>query len=477
MYRLLATSALALTSVVPTVFSQVSAQGMIAAPASGAQPDANPDPEPGLLLPEPGEPLTSDDSVVTLPQSRDDTDALLRRQRTLRQGRNFDARGTAVLDRGRPDYDPLGIRSGGFTIYPQATLGLGIDTNVYRQPDGNADVFGFARAEALARSNWSRHQAVFDGYVQQSLYLSEADESETTYLVRGAGRLDVNGQDVITGQVLAERMAEDRGSVLGDVDQLGAVISNRARAALGARIVRGRVNGQVRLAYTHIQYSDDISGGSNLSQRYRENNQYEVGGKVGYQISPGRIAFVSIDHERRRFPFPSPTYLRDLDQTEFLAGLESEITPLIRGRAAVGYLFADFQDPTLKTRGGLAIDVEASYLYSELTTINFQARRYVRNVASPRSPSALTTTVRLGADHEYLRNVIISPSVFYESADYIGTDSKAQQFGAALDARWLINRTFRAGLTTAFRTRNGKRFVVDRDYSALAALVSLTWQR
>lgn len=482
MHYLSATSALrtlvALSLSLPGGYALANAQAPANSRPAAGQPGApTPEPDPGLLLPDPGDPLASEDAVVTLPQAPDETDPLLRRQRTLRQGQSFEARGTPVLDRSRPDYDPLGIRSGGFTIFPQATAGLGVDTNVYRQPDGNADLFGLARVEALARSNWSRHQAVFDGFVQQSLYISQTDESETTYLVRGAGRLDVHGQDVITGQVLAERVAEDRGGVLGDVDELGAVTSNRARVALGSRLVRGRFNGSVRLGYSYTRYSDDVSGGSNRSQQYRNNNQYEIGGQVGYQISPGRVAFVSIDREWRRFPSPSPTFRRDFDQTELLVGLESEITPLIRGRAAIGYLWANFKDPLIDTRGGLAVDIEATYLYSELTTINLQARRFVRNVASPRSPSALDTTVRLGADHEYLRNVIISPYVFYENADYIGIDANVRQFGVGLDARWLINRSFRAGLSTAFRNRDGNGFVVNRDFSALSALVSLTWQR
>jgi hypothetical protein len=40
-------------------------------------------------------------------------------------------RGETVLSRQRPDYDPLGIRLGGFKLRPSLVLGESYDTNIF----------------------------------------------------------------------------------------------------------------------------------------------------------------------------------------------------------------------------------------------------------------------------------------------------------------------------------------------------------
>ncbi|MCI0430482.1 MAG: outer membrane beta-barrel protein, partial [Rhodospirillales bacterium] len=40
-------------------------------------------------------------------------------------------RAQSVFERPRPDYDPLGIRAGGFLIYPQVELGEAYNDNIF----------------------------------------------------------------------------------------------------------------------------------------------------------------------------------------------------------------------------------------------------------------------------------------------------------------------------------------------------------
>ncbi|RYZ41645.1 MAG: hypothetical protein EOP49_28790, partial [Sphingobacteriales bacterium] len=53
----------------------------------------------------------------------------------------------------------------------------------------------------------------------------------------------------------------------------------------------------------------------------------------------------------RRFRLPRGPILRDADGIEVLGGVSSEITPLLRGRLGLGYIYADFKDPNIESRG------------------------------------------------------------------------------------------------------------------------------
>ncbi|MGH6905908.1 MAG: outer membrane beta-barrel protein, partial [Geminicoccaceae bacterium] len=63
-----------------------------------------------------------------------------------------------VTARPRPDFDPLGIRAGGFLIYPSLTVGSSYDTNVFATKDDTKDDFIFNFLPGfLVRSNFPRH--------------------------------------------------------------------------------------------------------------------------------------------------------------------------------------------------------------------------------------------------------------------------------------------------------------------------------
>ncbi|HEY5608680.1 MAG TPA: outer membrane beta-barrel protein, partial [Alphaproteobacteria bacterium] len=43
-------------------------------------------------------------------------------------------RGETVMSRARPDYDPIGLRLGGFVLYPELWLQESYDSNIFATP-------------------------------------------------------------------------------------------------------------------------------------------------------------------------------------------------------------------------------------------------------------------------------------------------------------------------------------------------------
>lgn len=432
---------------------------------------------------EPPEPLQLPDSDKELPplgedsialSGREGPDPLLARERSPRRSTaDLEPRGASVLERKRPLYDAIGVKSGGFTIFPTVSVGAGATTDAV---PGGEDVFGSIRAAAVARSDWSRHELVFDGFADHRAYATYSSEDGTSWLVRARGRLDVHGRDRFTAQIGSERIVQSRGTIGEFVGTNRPVRLTRNAAELGGHAERGRFTGQFHLEYSRLDYDEGpVSGGPTALPGRRDSDIYRAEVEVGYQFAGPRSLFLSVGRSARRYDVASVP-LRDSNEIEVLGGIQGEITPLISGRLSVGYVWIDFLDPTVSSRGALAVDARLQYLFTELTTISLSARRTTRNVASPTSPLAIVTDFRLGADHELLRNLILSASAVYQAADFSEGLGSQRLLGADFKANWLVSPRWRASFGLGAVRRTSSNLTVDRDFEAVTATVGLTFQ-
>jgi hypothetical protein len=433
---------------------------------SELQPELRPEP---LRLPPPGTPASPPGSALGLGSGLDRDGTVITGTR-----RRDAARGITVLRRARPDFDPVGSRLAGFRLDAAASLRAGLDTNVYRVADGPSDVFALGAVDASLQSDWNRHALEVAGAVQHRQYASETLRNLTTYGIEAEGEFDISPQARINGQVSHERDARDQLSAEEAVLVLRPVRFDETSASLQGRYESGRVVLSANGRYGRVDYEPSATlDGVVQSLRDRDYDSYMAGAQAGYRFPAGAVAFVSVSREWRRYAFDA-TPRRDSDVTELLAGLESEITPLLFGRVAVGYLRTDFSDPSVSSRNSFAIDTRLDYLLTELTTLHVSARRTMRDAALLIAPATLVTNVRFSADHELLRNVIVTPQVLYESADYVGTSQSANLLGGGVDARWLVNRRLRANVSVNYRSRSTENFAAGRDYGSLIGMAGVT---
>lgn len=377
-----------------------------------------------------------------------------------------DRRGDTVALRGRPAYDPIGIRTGSYIIFPEASASAGYDSNTFRQTSGSSDVFTRLRGDVQIQSDLPRHAVLFDGFVDQRLYAKYASEDALTYGGHAFGRLDVDRTTRLTANITHTHAVADRGAT-GEVLRTRRPIRyDVTSSAIDGRKVFGRLAVEVGGLVSYANYQDaQTPAGARLNQQYRDSTIYQAHVDLGYGVPAGPVLFVSVTGEARRFRVPAPPIIRDADSVEILAGVRSDITPLLRGRLGVGYFYADFKDPTIKSRGAFALDVRLDYLLSQLTTITASARRSLQNVASATAPAALLTEGRVGVDHELLRNLILSASAGYQHADYITSDGTVRRFTVDGGAQYLVNRRMRIDFDLGYRTRSGSGQSTNRDFS------------
>jgi hypothetical protein len=88
-------------------------------------------------------------------------------------------RNTGVLDRSRPEFDALGIKIGGFTLFPRVETAIGYEDNVYQtSSDRKADATATIAPNARFASNWSRHSLTIEAGADIKRFLTEARRNQ-----------------------------------------------------------------------------------------------------------------------------------------------------------------------------------------------------------------------------------------------------------------------------------------------------------
>lgn len=386
-------------------------------------------------------------------------------------------RGQSVANRRRPEFDPAGIRAGVFIVYPEASTTVGYDSNVYRQPSGSPDAFGRLRGAVRVQSDLPRHALALNGFVDQRLYARLDTDNALTYDVQGTGRLDIDRSATLTATAGHSYLVVERGAAGEILRTRRPIRYDTTLAGLTGRKAFGRVGVELGGLVSTSDFQDaEAPDGTPILQRFRNFTLYQAHGEVGYELRSGATAFVSVTGEARRFKIPTPPIDRSSDSLEVLVGLNSEITPLLRGRIGIGYLRAQFADPTVSSRGGLGLNVALDYLLTELTTLKLSGRRELQNVASVVAPAALVTEVRVGADHELLRNLILSASAGYQDGEYINSGLRVKRYTASSAAQYLVSRRIRLDADVSFQRRTDDAQAIERDFSQLRASVGLAYR-
>ena len=120
-------------------------------------------------------------------------------------------RNVGVLERPRPDYDALGLRTGGFLIYPKLDLSETYESNVFATETGaRSDFITSLEPSVTAQSQWSRHELNFMADADLFEYARFNDESEASYLVGSSGRFDIVRGSYLTAKVDYSHLIDPR---------------------------------------------------------------------------------------------------------------------------------------------------------------------------------------------------------------------------------------------------------------------------
>ncbi len=359
----------------------------------------------------------------------------------------------SVLARPRPDYQALGVNVGSFEIFPSVTVATQYNDNIFATPDPIGDLITAVTPTVAINSNWSRDAVALTATATSNFYATHSAQNTTDYQLSGVGRLDIQAQSNITGAFRLGFFAIPRSAENTFNDTITPVQYASFAASLGGLQTLNRVQLTEGFSFSRTQYQNntEVSGVPILFSE-QNNSQYVISGRANYAISPAVAVFVSASGNDRVYDDTTTTLNRDSRGFETSAGVDFDITRLIRGQIQVGYLTQYYASPAFHTVSGPAFHAQVEYYPTGLDTLSLHLDRAVVDAVDPNAVSYLSSQLGLEWDHELLRNVILSARTGYETDDFTGEQRNDERTTASLRGTYFINRHF--GLTATYSFLN-----------------------
>jgi hypothetical protein len=289
-----------------------------------------------------------------------------------------------------------------------------------------------------ATTDWSVHAVGFDVSAFRNEYLDLSDEASTDIAGRLRGRLDVTRSFSLNGAVFAEDKSEPRTDFVNAFGIDRPIKYTRAGATVGADYQNDRIRWSNSFGMSDENFKDGttLGTGLNVDQDYRDRSVTEGRSRLSYAISPNLAVFAQGTYGKSEYDqtqvFGGLPRSRDSQGYTAAGGVDFELTSLIRGDIAVGYLKEDKDDDFFTDVDGLSVDGRVQWFPSRLTTVSFNGGRRVVDIGAFESPSALETSFGTRIDHELRRNIIVSGYAGVSNYSYEGTNREDEnlEFGA-----------------------------------------------
>ena len=386
----------------------------------------------------------------------------------------FDAApGVTVLSRARPAFDPLGLRAGAFTLWPELSESIGYDDNVLAGTRHRPSWTIATQPSLRLNSDWSRNS--FAAYVSGSdtSYPELPAQGRTDVTASAGGTIDI-GQDRLTLGAAHVVQHESR-------SQLDAVASDRpiavtvddARAAYA--VASGRWTVTPAVEASTWRYGNTTILGMPASQAYRDRDVVAGGTTVRYDWGPLRSLLLVMRATGQRYTDqPRGQLSEDSIGYQAMVGFDYDADAVWRYRVLLGgetRQFAAFHPHT-----DLIAEAEATWSPSGLTTVRGTLTRSIEDAAQQGVSGFTYTAARFTIDHEYLRNVLLSASAGLQRADFLQGGGSQNGYLAGAGVTWLLNRSVRLSATynlTGVAGAHTGATIVSGDFTRQLTLLTL----
>jgi hypothetical protein len=358
----------------------------------------------------------------------------------LNRGRNV-----SVQEQARPDYTSLGVPIGAMILRPRVEVGGGATSNTYFNPnDAVESIFLLQRASATLSSQWSRHSLRLSASATNREYVGESRRNEHLWSVSGTGRLDMGRALQINADVSSARNFENLFST--EVSPTIAALSEYRRdyASLQATYTQGRVRRFVLLDHAEFRFEPvPLLAGGEIDQDERDRKITRITGQVEYARSPSVSFFTQLSATRTTYDQERRSGLPNAQSktARVLGGVNVDIAGRIRGTIGLGYSIRNYDSALYRDIRGLSAEIDVDAFPTPRLTIGMSAQRRIQDSARGNLRPSFNTSIRLDADYELLRNLILSGATNYSHQPTSGDTYGASASGSFLASRRVSLRT------------------------------------
>lgn len=379
-----------------------------------------------------------------------------------------------VADRPREDLDPLGARFGSFQLLPELALQHLRDDNVFATRQNPVSDSAFVlRPSAEVRSDWTRNSLAAGASAALSDYSDLSTEDHDDYDMFVEGRWDTY-RGFFSGEIASSIDHEGREST-DDARALERAKFATDALTLGYRITPGSMLFEVEIDSSTIDYSDveGFDGTVNHDDRDRDSVQRRL--RVGHEVFDGYSLFLQaldshIDYHSR---FDDDGFERSSKGYELVVGAAVNVTDVVFGNVFYGRKSQEYDDPRYAKIEGPAFGIDVGWNVTQLTTLSFEGRQQVAPTTVVGAAGIDEKQVGIRADHELLRNLIVSLGFSEETEAFKGIPRHDENTVTRMGARYLMNRRLEIELNYTRRSRDSN---TDPDANFSKDLVSIQFK-
>lgn len=355
-----------------------------------------------------------------------------------------------VRERPRPDYEAVGLKTGGFTLYPRVTIGVEHNDNIYATRNNEqTDEIWRVKPELAARSNWSRHALGAFASASINRYADFGTEDTEEYTVAVNGRLDIVRGSNISGSLQYQALTEPRTSPQSPVGSIKPIEYDLITSKLTGVKEFNRIRLTGNLSDMDYDFNDGLTtSGAVVEQDTRDRNEFYYGGKLEYAVSPDTALFLALLGNNKDYDLAIAG--RDSDGYVATVGANFELTDVVRGNLAVGYMKQTYDNPLYGKIDGLSAEGKVEWFPTALTTVTATGGRTIEESVAGGSPGYISNNIGLNIDHELLRNVLLSANASYGKDEYEKIDRDDKRTGAGASVAYLLNRRVGVFLTYTY---------------------------
>jgi hypothetical protein len=189
------------------------------------------------------------------------------------------------------------------------------------------------------------------------------------------------------------------------------------------------------------------------------------------------IPFVVIDADRRHHDLAVDSFGTDRDSQGRAAKIGStfELSRILTGQLAFGYLERDYTDPALQTVKGPTFDGSLTWVASALTTVKLNAATTANETTLAGVSGVFTHELGIEVDHAFRTWLDATLKFIGDRDDYVGSPRQDDRYAASAALTYKLSRQWQ--LKGELRREWLSSNLPGNDYQAYVAMLGVRLQR
>jgi len=359
------------------------------------------------------------------------------------------------------DYKAVGMRAGSFKLLPSLDVEVEHNDNVFATETGEeSDLISRVRPEIALKSDWNNHALNLNAKGEIVRYNDNDDDDVENYGYSVDGRIDAARTTKIKYGIGYAVDHADR----GDPDQTSTANAptedNTTDANLGIEFKPGKLSISLDGSYKEQDYFDDTNiDGSTTNNDDRDRETRSIEGRVGYEFTPGREAFIrtkliEVEYDSATDDAGSN---RNSDGYNLVVGTTLDLTGVVTGEVYAGYKSRSYDDAGFSDIDGPTAGAKLNWDISKLTSLKLDISQNIQETTTAGSPGFVTTSGAVTAQHELSRQLTLTGTIKLAEDDYEDISRTDDTITAEIGGKYLISRVLSVAANYSYKDKDSSQ--------------------